>query len=384
MKNKMKIMILGADGYLGWPMAIDLCFKQYNLILIDNYIKRKLQKKYKRLPLDNISKIESKLKILKKINKNIDFYNIDCTNFDALSKIFKKTKPDAVIHFAELPSAPYSMFGSNESWKTLQNNLQSTFNLAWCVKTYNSNCHIIKLGTMGEYGTPNIDIEEGWIDINHKKRNQKFLYPRQGSSLYHTSKIMDTDLLWFYVRLYNLRVTDLMQGPVYGINTHNELDTSLYPMFTYDDMFGTIINRFIVQAVAGIPLTIYGSGHQIRGYINIKDTIKCINLAIKNQPRRGDLKIFNQFTEQFNVKDLANKISKSLKLLDIKTKIQKINNPRIEKEKHYYNAKNSGMKKLGLKPTLLTDKIIIEIAKYVISNKDKINKSIILPRSNWK
>ena len=381
----MKILILGADGYLGWPMAVDLALGKHTLLLIDNYTKRQIMKKNKRKPLINNKKIENKINVLKKINKNINFKNIDCSNFDKFSEVFKKFKPDAVIHFAELPSAPYSMLGSKEGWKTLQNNLQSTFNLIWSVKQYQPNCHIIKLGTMGEYGTPNIDIEEGWINIKHKKRSQKFLYPRQASSLYHTSKIMDTDLIWFFSRLHKLRATDLMQGPVYGIYTNNfSVKNNLEPTFTYDDMFGTVLNRFIVQAVINMPLTVYGSGSQTRGYINIKDTIQCIKLALKNPPAKGVLNIYNQFTEQFSVKELAIKVAKALKKIDLNVAIKNIKNPRIEKEKHYYNAKNNGMKKLGLKSILLTDKEIIEMAEYVIKHKKYIDKSIINPKTTWK
>ena len=381
----MKILVLGADGYLGWPTSVDLALDKHELLLIDNYAKRSIMDENNREPLLLNNKIESKVKILKKINKKVSFKNIDCSDFNKFSDAFKKFKPDAVIHFAELPSAPYSMLGAKEGWKTLQNNIQSTYNLVWNVKTHRPNCHIIKLGTMGEYGTPNIDIEEGWLNIKHKGRSQKFLYPRQASSLYHTSKIMDTDLIWFYLRLYDLKATDLMQGPVYGIYTNNfSKENKLEPTFAYDDMFGTVLNRFIVQSVANIPLTVYGSGNQIRGYLNIRDTIQCIKLALKNPPKKGVLNIFNQFTEQFSVKELANKVASALKKIELNVKIKAIKNPRIEKEKHYYNAKNNGMKKLGLKPTLLTDEVIIEMAQYVISNKKRINNKIISPKSTWK
>ena len=186
---------------------------------------------------------------------------------------------------------------------------------------------------MGEYGTPNIDIEEGWLNIKHNNREDKFLYPRQASSLYHTSKIMDTDMLWFYVRLYGIRVTDLMQGPVYGVYTQNDIsrEEGLETSLMYDDIFGTVLNRFIVQGVSGIPLTVYGSGKQIRGYINIIDTLKCIDLAIQNQSK--GLTIYNQFTEQFSVNDSAKKVQKALQKIDIDVKIKKIKNPRIEKRK---------------------------------------------------
>tara|TARA_B100001029_G_scaffold171812_1_gene168956 strand:+ start:569 stop:1702 length:1134 start_codon:yes stop_codon:yes gene_type:complete len=377
-------MILGADGYLGWPTSVELALKNHNLLLIDNFIKRKLIKKYNRKVLVNTARADKQLTKLKKYNKKIEFANIDCTNYVNLSSKFKNFKPDAVIHFAEMPSAPLSMLGDNEGWMTLKNNLQSTYNLISIIKKYNANCHIIKLGTMGEYGTPNIDIEEGWLNINHKKRTHKFLYPRQASSLYHTSKIMDTDLLWFYVRMSNLRVTDLMQGPVYGVNSSKIMkDACLQPLFTYDDIFGTVLNRFIVQGITNNPLTIYGSGSQIRGYINIKDTIKCIMLSLKNPPKAGNLEIYNQFTEQFSINELANRVITALSKIGLDTTICKIKNPRIEKEKHYYNAKNSKLKKLGLKPTLLTENSIIEIANYVKKYKKNIDKSLFQPRIKW-
>jgi len=380
----MKVMILGADGYLGWPTSVDLSMRNHELLLVDNYTKRELIKKYKKSPLIEQETINNKINLLKTKNKNIGFKNIDCADFKKFSQLFKNFKPDAVIHYAELPSAPYSMLGHQEGWKTLQNNLQSTFNLIWCIKTFKRDCHVIKLGTMGEYGTPNIDIEEGWLNVTHKNRKQKFIYPRQASSLYHTSKIMDTDLLWFYVRMYNLRVTDLMQGPVYGIKYKNNIQNEkFFPIFTYDDIFGTVLNRFIVQAIANMPLTIYGSGNQIRGYINLIDTIKCINIALKNPAKSGNLEIYNQFTEQFSVNELALKVKQALKKIDINVKIKKIKNPRIESEKHYYKAQNKKMKKLGLKPALLTDDVIIDIAMFIQKYKNKINKKIILPQTNW-
>lgn len=378
----MKIMILGADGYLGWPTSVDLASKNHTLLLIDNFTKKKLLDKYNRPPIVKNKPINKRISNLK--NKKVKFKNIDCSNYPKFSKIFKEFMPDAVIHYAELPSAPYSMFGHKEGWRTLQNNLQSTFNLINCIKDFKKDCHVIKLGTMGEYGTPNINIEEGWLNVSHKKRSQKFLYPRQASSLYHTSKIMDTDLLWFYVRLYGLRVTDLMQGPVYGMKSSKKIeDESLYPEFTYDDLFGTVLNRFIVQAVADIPLTVYGSGKQIRGYINLIDTVKCINIALKNPAKKGSLEIYNQFTEQFSVNELASKVKNALKKIDINVKIKKIKNPRIESEKHYYNAMNAKMKKLGLKPSLLTDEVIIDIAMFIKKHMKSINKKIIQPKTSW-
>ena len=379
----MKILILGADGYLGWSLTTHLMHSSHELLLIDNYSKRKIMSKLNRITIENISRIESKLSYVQKYNQKVTFKEIDCKNIKKLQNIFKKFKPNAVVHFAEYPSAPLSMLNNEYGWETFENNLKTTFNLASCIKDISPDCHIIKLGTMGEYGTPNIDIEEGWLSVNHKKRKETFLYPRQGSSIYHTSKIMDTDMLWLYTRLYKLRTTDLMQGPVYGLNFNSIDNKRLITSFAYDDIFGTVLNRFIVQAVSGVPLTVYGSGNQIRGYININDTLECISLALKNKPKRGELRIHNQFTEQFSVNELANIVCDSMRDFSIKVKIKRIYNPRIENEQHYYNAKNSNLRKMGLVPTKLNKKIIQQITDYVISHKKNIDVSQIHPRFKW-
>lgn len=378
----MKVLIFGADGYLGWSTTISLIDYVDELILVDNYSKRKYMRKLGRSPLVNLPKVSTRLKNIKSKVKNTT-YELDCSAYDSVLNIIKKHKPDAIIHFAELPSAPFSMLNKYYSWETIRNNLESTFNIVHAVKELKLDTHIIKLGTMGEYGTPNIDIEEGWIKINHNKRSDKFLYPRQGSSLYHTSKIMDTDLIWFYTRLYNLSCTDLMQGPVYGIYPHANSNDNDVPMFTYDDIFGTVLNRFIVQAVINKPLTVYGSGKQIRGYINIKDSVECIKIALQNKPKQGELNIFNQFTEQFSVLQLAEFVKSSMNKIDVDVIIKKIKNPRIEKENHYYNAKHSNLRKLGLKPTKLTHSIIIEIAEYCMKYKNNIKPKTINPGIKW-
>ena len=381
----MRIIILGGDGYLGWPTAMHLARSNHRVCIVDNYSRRKISKKNHSLPLfKNLNLFKRSLEFEKFFNKKINVRIFDCRNYNKLNNLVKSFKPDAIIHYAEQPSAPYSMAGINEAKYTLQNNLDVTFNTIWSVIESCPGCHIIKLGTMGEYGTPNIDIEEGWLNIKHKNRKDRFLFPRQASSLYHTTKILDTDLLWFYVRYYNLKVTDLMQGPVYGLETtESKKSLKLLPNFHYDDIFGTVVNRFLVQAVLGHPLTVYGNGDQKRGYINLIDSLNCVDLALKNPPKEG-MRILNQFTETFTVNQLANKIQKAAKYININVKIKSVKNPRVEKEKHYYNPKYTGLKKMGLKPTLMTEKVLIEMLNIVIKYKNKINHKIILPRVNWK
>ena len=276
------------------------------------------------------------------------------------------------------------MRGHDEAQLTLENNLGTTFNLIWAVVSYCPACHIIKLGTMGEYGVPNIDIEEGWLDITHKGRSDRFLFPRQAGSLYHTTKVLDTDLLWFYVRLYGLRVTDLMQGPVYGLSSdESDLSEELLPAFHYDDIFGTVVNRFLVQAIAGIPLTVYGAGGQIRGYLNLKDTLQCVELAANKPAGAGEMRILNQFTEQFSVRQLAEIVQRVGNRHGMNVKVESIPNPRKEKESHYYNAAHTGLLELGLRPTPLTDDVASALLDKIARYKHRIDPSRIMPRVSW-
>jgi UDP-sulfoquinovose synthase len=316
--------------------------------------------------------------------KNINVHIGDVTDYGFLVALFKEFRPEAVVHYAEQPSAPYSMLDRNSAAFTAQNNLISTLNVAYAVKEVVPDCHIIKLGTMGEYGTPNIDIEEGWLDIEHNGRKDRFLFPRQASSLYHTTKIQDTDMLWFYVRTWGLRVTDLMQGPVYGISTGEaDLDDRLIPSFNYDEIFGTVLNRFIVQAVAGYPLTVYGKGGQTRGYINVKDTMQCVYLSSSQPAEKGELRIFHQVKETFSVNELAEKVQAAGRELGYAVEINHMENPRKEKEEHYYNPKYSGLAELGLSPNLLTAEVIREMIGTVEKNRHNIHKHKIFRGVKW-
>jgi UDP-sulfoquinovose synthase len=365
---------------------MDLAAKGHEVCVMDNYLRRNMAQETCSEALISTPNLHDRASIFESISgKSIQVEIGDCTDYRTLESVICDFSPEAVIHYAEQPSGPYSMRGFDEAKRTFNNNLGVTFNLIWAVKEHLPDCHIIKLGTMGEYGTPNIDIEEGWLDVEHKGRSQKFLYPRQGGSLYHTTKVMDTDLLWFYVRTYDLRVTDLMQGPVYGLSTaESDLDVRLFPHFHYDDIFGTVVNRFLVQAVAGVPLTVYGKGGQTRGYLNLKDTLQCIGLALSNPVEKGEMRIFNQFTEQCSVNELAERVSRVGNGMGLSVEVKSIDNPRKELEDHYYNAAHSGLLELGLKPHFMTDDVLAEILEQVIRYKDNIDESKILPRVRWK
>ena len=381
----MRILVLGGDGYLGWPTAMHLSAHGHEIAVADNYLRRRLCREEKVDFLYEVPELDERAALWQSVSGHRIAVHIgDLNEWDFVAEVFEKNNPQVVVHYAEQPAAPYSMLNRKAATLTLHNNLSVTANVIFAVREFCPDAHIVKLGTMGEYGTPNIDIEEGWLEVEHKGRQQKFLYPRQAGSLYHSTKIMDTDLLWFYVRTWGLRVTDLMQGPVYGIFTdETQKDEHLLPFFNYDEIFGTVLNRFVVQAVAGHPLSVYGKGGQTRGYLNIKDTLNCVRLSVENPAENGELRIFNQFTETFSVNDLAEKVWEAGNQLELDVKIEHIENPRIEAEKHYYNPKHTGLLDLGLKPHYLSERVLIKMMEFVIKHKSQIRIDQICRNVKW-
>jgi UDP-sulfoquinovose synthase len=381
----MRVLILGGDGYLGWPTAMHLTTRGHEVAVVDNYLRRRVCREEDVEVLFDVPNLHERVRLWQgKSGCTIQVFIGDLTSWDFISEVFQKFTPEAIIHYAEQPSAPYSMLNRRAATLTLQNNLLVTANAVFAVREFAPAAHIVKLGTMGEYGTPNIDIEEGWIDIEHKGRQARFLYPRQSGSLYHTTKIMDTDLLWFYVRMWDLRVTDLMQGPVYGLTTDETgEDEHLYPFFNYDEIFGTVLNRFLVQAVAGYPLTVYGKGGQTRGYLDIRDTLQCVRLAVENPAGKGELRIFNQFVETFSVNELAEKVQRVGNRTGLKVEIKSVENPRKEAEEHYYHPARQGLLELGLQPHYLTDEVLARMLQTVAGFKQNIQEHRIVRRVKW-
>jgi UDP-sulfoquinovose synthase len=381
----MKILILGGDGYLGWPTAMHLSAHGHDVAVVDNYLRRRMSLEQDVGPLFPVPNLHERAKLWReKSGNDVRVFVGDMNDWDFVASTFTEFTPEVIVHYAEQPSAPYSMLNRETATLTLHNNLGVTANTIFAVREFAPDAHIVKLGTMGEYGTPNIDIEEGWIDLEHKGRKDRFLFPRQAGSLYHTTKIQDTDLLWFYVRVWGLRVTDLMQGPVYGLRTYeNDGEEALLPFFNYDEIFGTVVNRFIVQAVAGYPLTVYGKGGQTRGYLNIKDTLNCIRLSIENPADRGELRVFNQFTETFSVNELAERVQQCGSRNGIEVKIEALENPRKELEEHYYNPAHTGLLELGLEPHFLTDDVLDDMLQTVLRYKGAIRNDVIFRGVKW-
>jgi len=386
------VLILGGDGYLGWPTAMYFSAKGYQVTVVDNYFRRHVCDDINVGMLYPIPTLVERAKIWhEKTGHEIKVVIGDLADANVMRSLFTGDVsyqwcinksftgiPDTVVHYAEQPSAPYSLMDYKTANFTLQNNLLVTNNLMFAIRDFARDVHVIKLGTMGEYGTPNIDIEEGWLEIEHKGRKDKFLYPRQAGSLYHTSKIMDTDLFWFGVRMWDLRVTDLMQGPVYGIETEeSKVDDRLKTIFNYDEVFGTIVNRFITQAITGYPLTVYGKGGQTRGYLNIKDTLQCVYISERNPADTGEMRIFNQIMETFTVNQLAEMVQRVGNGLGYNVKIKNVDNPRKELEEHYYNPSYQGLIELGVEPHYLTDEAATELFREVEKYKNNISEDVI-------
>lgn len=381
-----KILIIGGDGYLGWPTAMHLSKKGHKVSVLDNFSKRRIENEEGVSPLWSVPTLHERVNTWKKVTDiSITLYVGDLLNEKFIYQILEKEQPDTIIHYGEQPSAPYSMKSLSNASFTQHNNVIGNLNLLFAMKSKCPSAHLIKLGTMGEYGQPNIDIEEGYIEINHNGRNDKFLFPKSPGSFYHLSKVHDTNNIFYACKIWGLRSTDLNQGVVYGIDTDETiLDDRLLTSFHYDDVFGTVLNRFCVQAAVNKPLTIYGNGTQTRTYLNILDTLQCVELTVNKPPSEGEFKIYNQFTEKFSVNDLAEKVKYAGQQLDIKVEIEQIDNPRIEKENHYYNPKNDKLINLGLKPHYLDTEFIVKTINKVLKARSQINADIINPRIKWR
>jgi UDP-sulfoquinovose synthase len=392
------ILVLGGDGYLGWPTAMYFSARGHDVTVVDNYFRRNACTELDVGMLYPVPALITRAKTWQeKTGREIRVVIGDLTDPEIMRGLFDGRVeyawppakdfaglPETVIHYAEQPSAPYSLINYKYANITLSNNLLVTNNLMFALKDFSPSTHVIHIGTMGEYGTPDIDIEEGWLDITHKGRTDRFLFPRQASSLYHTTKIMDTDLMWFCVRMWNLRITDLMQGPVYGFATDEAGDDErLYTLFNYDEIFGTIINRFVIQAVVGYPLTVYGKGGQTRGYLNINDTLQCVFKAWETPAGAGELRIFNQIMETFSVNELAEKVRAVGSARGHAVAIDHIDNPRKEAESHYYNPVYQGLIDIGVVPHYLTDAVLETFFAAVEKYRNNIRRDVIFKGIRW-
>ncbi|HUB81237.1 MAG TPA: NAD-dependent epimerase/dehydratase family protein [Bryobacteraceae bacterium] len=382
----MKICVLGGDGYCGWATALYLSRRGHQVAIVDNFARRQWDFELGVQTLTPIRTLPERLRAWNRVGgEEIESFSGDITEYDFLAGVMERFSPDAVVHFAEQRAAPYSMIDRKHAVFTQVNNVVGTLNLLFALRELRPDCHLVKLGTMGEYGTPNIDIEEGYIAIEHNGRKDVLPFPKQPGSFYHLSKVHDSHNILFACRIWGLRATDLNQGVVYGTMTdESAMEEDLINRFDYDEVFGTVLNRFCAQAAVGHPLTVYGKGGQTRGYLDIRDTVRCIELACLNPARPGECRVYNQFTEQFTVLELAHLVEAAGRKMGLTVEIHHLPDPRVEAEEHYYNARHSKLVELGLKPHLLSESLLDSLLNIAMRYSDRIDSSLFLPQVNWR
>jgi UDP-sulfoquinovose synthase len=382
----MRILVLGGDGYCGWPTALHLSNRGNEIAVVDNFVRRSWDHELGAQTLTPIRPLTDRLRIWHRLmGKEIESFVGDILDYEFLAGVMKEFAPEAVVHFAEQRSAPYSMIDRQHAVFTQMNNVVGTLNVLFAIKEFQPDCHLVKLGTMGEYGTPNIDIEEGYIRIQHNGREDVLPFPKQPGSFYHLSKVHDSHNVHFCCKIWGIRATDLNQGVVYGtVTDETALDEALVNRFDYDEVFGTALNRFCVQAAIEHPLTIYGEGGQTRGFLDIRDTVRCIELACQNPAARGEFRVFNQFTEQFSVLELAQMVHTAGQRLGLRVVVDHLPDPRVEAEQHYYNAKHTKLAQLGLKPHLLSESLVDSLVNIAMQHRDRVDPALLMPRVNWR
>jgi UDP-sulfoquinovose synthase len=381
----VRVLILGGDGYLGWPTAMNLSSAGHEIAVVDNFLRRHMLIELGADSLTPVQSLHERLRAWREVSgRDIESHVGDLVDGAFVDEIFRSFRPQAVVHYGEQPSAPYSMIDLAHAVKSQRNNVEGTLNVLYAIRDLTPAAHLVKLGTMGEYGTPDIDIEEGFIEIDHKGRRDTLPFPKVPGSMYHLTKVHDSHNIDFACRIWKLAATDLNQGVVYGIETdETSRDVRLCTRFDYDEVFGTVLNRFCVQAVVGRPLTVYGKGGQTRGFLNIIDTVQCVRLALEHPAEPGEFRVFNQFTEQFSVRDLAELVQRVGSELGLNVMIERVVDPRIEAEEHYYNATHTRLLDLGLRPHLLSDEVVAHLLETVQRHKDRIVMGAIAPRTKW-
>ena len=382
----MRVLVIGGDGYCGWATALHLSNRGYEVGILDSLVRRYWDLQLGCDTLTPIAPISHRIQRWQDLTgKSIDLFVGDINNYDFLIQSLRQFQPDAIVHFGEQRSAPFSMIDREHAVLTQVNNVVGNLNILYAMKEEFPDAHLVKLGTMGEYGTPNIDIEEGYITIEHNGRKDTLPYPKQPGSMYHLSKVRDSHNIHFACRMWGLKATDLNQGVVYGVLTEETgMDEMLINRLDYDGVFGTALNRFCIQAAIGHPLTVYGKGGQTRGFLDIRDTVRCLELAIANPAQSGEFRVFNQFTELFSVGDLALMVKKAGSALGLNVEINNLDNPRIELEEHYFNAKNTKLLDLGLQPHYLSDSLLDSLLNFATKYKNRVDMNHILPKVTWK
>lgn len=384
----MKVLILGIDGYLGWALALRLVAKNHEVAGIDNLATRRAVEEVgsdSAFPLPDPK--ERVREVKKNLGADIEFHLGDVTDKEFLHNVIKTFKPDAIVHFAEQRSAPYSMKDLDHAKYTLQNNLFSTLNLIYSVKEIDPSIHIVKMGTMGEFGTPNFDIPEAnFVEAVINGKRDKIFTPRWASSVYHFSKVFDSYLLTYYNQLYGITVTDIMQGPVYGTKIEEMTSETLRTRFDFDETWGTVVNRFCVEAILGLPLTAYGKGGQTRGFISLEDSVEALKVLIEHPPKQGEFRVVNQFMEIYSINQIAEMVKRAGDELGLNVQIAHVQNPRVEAEEHYYNPERKILDSLGFRPKRRMPEEVKVMIKDLLPYKERLErfKHVIMPKTRWR
>ena len=385
----MKIAVLGGDGFVGWPTVLHLSDLGHEVHIIDNLSRRWIDTELGVQSLTPMDSIQERCRIWKEVTgKTLRFHLLDLAKeYERLKSWLVENKPDAIIHFAEQRAAPYSMKTDRHKVYTVNNNVSATHNLLAAVVESGVDPHIVHLGTMGVYGYSSVGaaIPEGYLDVEienleGEKKELEILYPTKPGSVYHMTKSLDQILFQFYAQNDGLRITDLHQGIVWGTHTEQtRRDEQLINRFDYDGDYGTVLNRFLIQAAIGYPLTVHGTGGQTRAFIHIQDSVRCIELALSGAPARGDrVKIFNQMTETHRVRDLAALISKLTG-----AEVMNLPNPRKEAAENDLIVKNEQFLALGLNPTTLENGLLAEVVEVAKKYAHRIDRSRVPAVSAW-
>lgn len=383
----MRVFICGVDGYLGWALAMHLARRGHEVGGCDLYLRRDWVQEMGSQSATPIRRITERLQAFHdNFGASLDFRKGDLRDYNFVLNCFRSFEPDCIVHLAEMPSAPYSMVDAEHCSFTMTNNLIGTINVIYAMKEACPDAHLLKLGTMGEYGTPNIDIPEGFFTIEYRGRTDTLPFPRQANSWYHQTKVHDSNNIAFACRIWGLRSTDVMQGVVFGtrIDAMGD-DERLVTRFDFDQCFGTAINRFCAQAVIGEALTPFGSGGMRRGFLPLRDSMQCLTLALEHPPTRGEYRVFNQFEEVYDINELAEKVRSTARGLGLDVAVRNIENPRMEKEQHYYNPDHKHLLDLGYQPTHDIESEIRVSLQDLLKYTDRIiaRKQALVPDVRW-
>ncbi|MBS59871.1 MAG: NAD-dependent dehydratase [Anaerolineaceae bacterium] len=383
----MRVFIAGIDGYLGWPLAQYLAARGHQVGGVDGYQRRQwVSEMGSQSATPILDMYDRKSAYQDAFSENLWFREGDLTNWEFVRDSVSDFRPEAIVHLGECPSAPYSMIDLEHTVLVQQNNIVGTLNILHAMRDITPDAHLVKLGTMGEYGTPNIDIPEGFFEIEYQGRKDVLPFPRQAGSWYHWSKVHDSNNVMFACKMWGLRSTDIMQGVVFGTRVdETQNDDRMITRVDFDQAFGTIINRFCCQAIVGHPLTPYGNGGQKRSFIPLKDSMQCLTLVVENPPDTADYRVFNQFQGVFTVKELALKVRQVAAEVGFDVPITNLENPRIEAENHYYNPAHRALFDLGYQPTEDIDKEVRMMLEDLMKYRDRIeaNKDVLIPDVRW-